>query len=356
MAEKRDYYEVLGVDRNASEEDIKKAFRTLAFKYHPDKNSDPDAEQKFKEINEAHEVLSDQQKRAAYDHFGNRQGTPFGQGFEGFDIGGFGDIFEAFFGGGATATRQAPQRGTDLLSRMTITLNEAAFGIEKEIKVTRVEHCSVCGGIGSKPGTQPTRCTECNGTGQVRRVHQSIFGRFTNVTPCPKCRGEGKIITEPCPQCRGAGRERRQRTLMVNIPAGVEDGSRIRLSSEGEAGTRGGPNGDLLIDLTVEKHPLFTREEDNLIYELPVNFAQAALGTEVEVPTLDGTAKIKIQAGSQNGAIFRLKGKGVTHLRGGGRGDVLVHMRVVTPDSLTKRQRELFEELARTMETEKKGK
>ena len=355
MAEKRDYYEVLGVDRNASEEDIKKAFRTLAFKYHPDKNHDPGAEQKFKEINEAHEVLSDPQKRAAYDHFGSGQGA-FGQGFEGFDIGGFGDIFEAFFGGGATTTRQAPQRGNDLLSRMTITLNEAAFGVEKELKVTRIEHCSVCGGTGSKPGTQPARCTECNGTGQVRRVHQSIFGRFANVTPCPKCRGEGKIITEPCTQCRGAGRERRQRTLMVNIPAGVEGGSRVRLGGEGEAGTRGGPNGDLLIDLTVEKHPLFTREGDDLLFGLPVNIVQAALGTEMEVATLDGTAKVKIQPGCQTGATIRLKGKGVTHLRGGGRGDILVHVRVLTPESLSRRQRELFEELARTMETDKKGK
>ncbi len=355
MAEKRDYYEVLGVNRNAGEEEIKKAFRTLAFKYHPDKNPDPGAEQKFKEINEAYEVLSDQQKRTAYDHFGSGRGA-FGQGFEGFDIGGFGDIFEAFFGGGTTTTRQSSQRGNDLLNRMSITLNEAAFGTEKELHVTRVEHCSVCSGTGSKPGTQPTRCAECNGTGQVRRIHQSVFGRFTNVTPCPKCRGEGKIITEPCPQCRGTGRERRQRTLMVNIPGGVDDGSRVRLSGEGEAGLRGGPNGDLLIDLIIEKHPIFTREGDDLIFELPVNFVQAALGTEVEIPTLDGATKLKIQAGSQTGTIFRLKGKGISHLHGGGRGDELVHMRVVTPDSLTKHQRELFEELAQTMGTDKKGK
>jgi molecular chaperone DnaJ len=355
MAEKRDYYEVLGINRDASEEEIKKAFRTLAFKYHPDRNREPGAEEKFKEINEAHEVLSDSQKRAAYDHFGSGRGA-FGQGFEGFDIGGFGDIFEAFFGGGATTTRQTAQRGTDLLHRVAITLNEAASGVEKEVRINRTEYCPLCGGTGSKVGTQPVRCTECNGMGQVRHVHQSIFGRFANVTSCPKCRGEGKIITEPCPQCRGAGRERRQRTLMVSIPAGVDDGSRIRLSSEGDAGARGGPNGDLLIDLTVEKHPFLMREGDDLVYELVISFAQAALGAEVEIPTLDGTTKLKIPAGSQTGAVFRLRSKGITHLRGGGRGDELVHIRVVTPESLTRRQRELFEELAQTMMPDKKGK
>ncbi|OGO37291.1 MAG: molecular chaperone DnaJ [Chloroflexi bacterium RBG_16_57_8] len=355
MAEKRDYYEVLGVPREATEEEIKKAFRTLAFKYHPDRNPEPDAEARFKEINEAYEVLSDSQKRAAYDHFGSGRGA-FGQGFEGFDIGGFGDIFEAFFGGGAAATRQAPQRGADLLHRMTITLEEAAFGVEKEIPVSRTEHCSVCQGTGSKPGTQPLRCTNCNGTGQVRQVRQSVFGRFTNVTSCPKCRGEGKTITDPCPQCRGAGRERRQRTLMVKVPQGVDDGSRIKLSGEGEAGMRGGPSGDMYIDITVMEHEIFVRDGDDLLFGLPVNIAQATLGAEVDVPTLDGMHKLKVPAGSQTGTVFRLKNKGVPHLRGSGRGDERVHLRVATPESLTKRQRELFEELARTMEPEKKGK
>jgi molecular chaperone DnaJ len=355
MAEKRDYYEVLGVPKEATEEEIKKAFRSLAFKYHPDRNKEPDAEGKFKEINEAHEVLSDPQKRAAYDHFGSGRGA-FGQGFDGFDIGGFGDIFEAFFGGGATATRQAPQRGGDLLHRMTITLEEAAFGVEKDVPITRTEYCSACQGTGSKPGTQPMRCANCNGTGQVRKVHQSVFGRFTNVTACPKCRGEGKVVTDPCQQCHGAGRERQQRTLMVKVPPGVDDGSRIKLSGEGEAGARGGPSGDLYIDITVKEHDVFTRDGDDLLYALPVNVAQAALGAEVDVPTLDGTQKLRVPAGSQTGTVFRLKGKGVQHLRGSGRGDERVHLRVITPDSLTKRQRELFEELARTMETEKKGK
>ena len=355
MAEKRDYYEILGVARNASEDEIKKAFRTLAFKYHPDKNADASAEAQFKEVNEAYEVLSDPQKRAAYDQFGhNRAG--FGQGFEGFDMGGFGDIFEAFFGGATGSQRQGPQRGSDLLHRMTITLEQAAFGVEKEVILNRTEMCSTCGGTGSKPGTQPTKCFNCNGTGQVRQVQQSIFGRFTNVTPCPKCRGEGKIIIEPCPQCRGSGRERRQRTISVKIPAGVDDGSRIRLTGEGEAGTKGGPTGDLYIDITVRQHELFSRDGDNLLYELPINFVQAALGDEVEVPTIEGDSKLKIPSGSQNGAVFRLKHKGIPHLRSGGRGDQLVHLKVVTPESLNKRQRELFEELARTMEPVKKGK
>ena len=355
MAEKRDFYEVLGVPKDAGEDDIKKAFRTLAFKYHPDRNPEKDAEDRFKEINEAYEVLSDPQKRAAYDHFGSGGAGGFGQGFQGFDVGGFGDIFEAFFGGAATATRQGPQRGGDLLHQMSITLEEAAFGVEKEIIVSRSEHCSVCQGTGAKPGTQPIRCTNCNGTGQVRRVQQSIFGRFTNVTPCPRCRGEGKIIAEPCQQCHGTGRERRQRNLAVKVPAGVDNGSRIKLSGEGEAGARGGPPGDMYIDLSVKQHQLFTREEDDLVFELRTNIVQAALGAEVEVPTLDGPTKLKIPAGSQTGAVFRLRNRGIPHLRSGGRGDELVHLRVVTPESLSKRQRELFEELAQTMAPEKKG-
>jgi molecular chaperone DnaJ len=358
MAEKRDYYEVLGIGRDATEEDIKKAFRTLAFKYHPDRNHESGAEEKFKEINEAQEVLSDPQKRAAYDRYGHAAAGNggFTQGFDGFNMGGIGDIFEAFFGGTTTSTRQSPQRGADLLQRLTITLEEAVFGVEKQVTVTRTEHCTVCEGLGSKPGSQSTRCPNCNGTGQVRQVHQSMFGRFTNVTPCPKCRGEGKIITEPCPQCHGSGRERHQRTLSVKIPGGVDDGSRVRLSGEGEAGMRGGSSGDVYIDLTVKEHEQFTREEDNLLYELPVNMAQAALGTELDVPTIDGSTKLKIPAGSQSGAVFRLKGKGVTHLRGGGRGDQMVYLKVITPQSLNKRQRELLEELAKTMGPETRNK
>jgi molecular chaperone DnaJ len=264
-------------------------------------------------------------------------------------MGGFGDIFEAFFGGTATASRQAPQRGSDLRQTLTVTLEEAAFGADKELTVTRVETCSVCGGTGSKPGTQPARCPNCNGSGQVRRVHQSIFGRFTNITACPRCRGEGRIITDPCPQCRGAGRERRQRTIVVHVPPGVDSDSRIKLTGEGESGLRGGPTGDLYVDITVRAHSIFRRDGDDIYYELPVNVVQAALGAEVEVPTLNGNVRLKVLPGSQTGALFRLKGKGIPHLRGGSRGDENVLLRVITPETLTKRQRELFEQLAETM-------
>jgi molecular chaperone DnaJ len=353
MTVKRDYYEVLGVDRNATDEEIKKAFRGLAFKYHPDRNREDGAEEKFKEINEAYQTLCDPDKRAAYDRYGHGgSGNIFGPGFDGFDLGGFGDIFDAFFGEG-TATRRAPQHGADLHHSITITLEEVSTGVEKEISVLRTEHCSLCQGSGSKPGSQPTPCPNCNGSGQVRRYHQSIFGRFANITTCPKCQGEGKIITNPCPQCRGTGKERRQRTLMVKIPAGVEDGSRLRLNGEGDIGARGGSPGNLYVSLSVREHNLFTRDGDNIVYELPLNFSQAALGAEVEVPTLDGTAKLKIPAGSQTKQVFRLKNKGIGHLQRNGRGDQVIKLLVVTPESLTKRQRELFEELARTLENPK---
>lgn len=345
MPTKRDYYEVLGVERNATDEEIRRAFRKLAFKYHPDHNQEDKTGEKFKEVNEAYEVLSDPDKRAAFDRFGHG-GTegPFGRGFEGFDFGGFGDIFDAFFGG-AAASRQASQRGTHLRYRMTITFEEAALGCEKEITITRTEHCSICQGTGSKPGSQPSRCPNCDGSGQVRRVQQSLFGRFAHTVPCPQCQGEGRIITEPCPQCRGRGREKRKRNIAVNIPAGVDNGAQIRLGGEGEAGRRGGQAGDIYISLSVKEHELFTRYNYDLLYELPINFAQAALGIEVEVPTLNGKARLKIPAGSQTGQVFKLKGQGVPHLRGGGRGDQLVSLFVATPDSLTKKQRQLLEEL-----------
>ena len=355
MPEKRDYYEVLGIARDATDEEIKEAFRRLAFKYHPDHNREDGAEERFKEVNEAYEVLSDPDKRVAYDRFGHGGGEGlFGRGFEGFDFGGFGDIFDAFFGGAATATRQAPQRGADLGYNITITLEEAAFGCEKEINISRTENCSLCQGTGCKPGSQPSRCPNCNGTGQVRRVHQSIFGRFTSTTTCNQCHGEGRIITEPCPRCRGTGKEKRRRNILVKIPAGVNDGSQIRLIGEGEAGTRGGSSGNLYVILSIKKHKFFTRDDDDILYELPVNFAQAALGAEIEVPTLDDNVKLTLPAGSQTGRAFRLKGKGVPHLHRGGRGDQLVTLRVVTPDSLTKKQRQLFQELASSLNPAKR--
>jgi molecular chaperone DnaJ len=355
MAAKRDYYEVLGVPRNAPPEDIRKAFRKLAFQYHPDRNKDDGASEKFKEVNEAYEVLSDADKRAAYDRFGHSGPEGFfgGRGFEGFDFGGFGDIFEAFFGGTATSARQAPRRGNDLRYSISVTFEEAALGCEKEIEISRTELCSTCRGTRARPGTQPTRCTACDGTGQVRRVQRSLFGQFINTSVCGQCHGEGKIVTDRCPDCRGSGFQKRKRSIMVKVPAGIDDGNGIRLTGEGDAGLRGASPGNLYVVVSVKKHRFFTREGDNVVYELPVNFAQAALGAEVAVPTLYGESRLKIPAGSQTGRVFKLKDKGVPHLRGMGRGDQLVVLCVVTPESLSKEQRRLFEELSRSLGGEK---
>lgn len=349
MVVKRDYYEVLGVSENATAEDIKKAFRKLAFQYHPDRNRENGTEEKFKEVNEAYEVLSDANKRAAYDRFGHGGAEGSARGFEGVDFGGFGDIFDAFFGGASTSTRRAAQRGSDLQGQVTISLEEAAFGCEKEISMNRTETCSACQGSGSKPGSQPSQCPDCNGSGQVRRVQRSLFGSFINTTVCQQCRGEGKIITDPCAQCKGAGRQKNKRTISIKVPAGIDNGSQMRLSGEGEAGVRGASPGDLYINISVKRHELFQRDGDDIFLELPINFAQAALGVEVAVPTLHGESKLKIPAGSQTGKVFRFKGKGIAHLRRGGQGDQLVRLSVITPDSLTKEQRRLFQELAKTM-------
>ena len=350
MPTKRDYYEVLGIDRDATDEEIRKAFRKLAFKYHPDHNQDDKTGERFKEVNEAYEVLSDADKRAAYDRFGHSGAEGlFGRGFEGFDFGGFGDIFDAFFGGAATATRQAPRRGADLSYEITITFEEAALGCEKGVSISRTELCSLCQGVGSKPGSQPARCPNCNGSGQVRRVHQSLFGRFAQTATCNQCHGEGHVITEPCPQCRGTGKEKHKRKISVRIPAGVNNGSHIRLRGEGEAGTRGGSPGNLYITLSVKEHEFFTRQGDDILYELPIDFAQAALGTEVEVLTLNDKTKLKVPAGSQTGQVFRLKGQGIAHLHGSGHGDLLVTLFVATPDSLTEKQRQLLWELGESL-------
>ena len=350
MPTKRDYYEVLGVDRNATDDEIKKAFRRLAFKYHPDHNREDKNGERFKEINEAYEVLSEPNKRATYDQFGHGgAGDIFGRGFEGFDFGGFGDIFEAFFGGTATATHRAPQRGADLHYEATITFEEVAFGCEKKVRISRIENCSLCRGTGCKSGSQPIRCSNCNGSGQVRRVQQSIFGRFSNITTCNQCHGEGTTITEPCPQCQGTGREKHQRNILVNIPPGVDDGSQMRLSGEGQAGARGGSPGNLYITVSVKPHQFFIRDGDNILYGLPINFAQAALGDEIEVPTINGKTRLNIPAGSQTGKVFRLKDKGFPHLHGDGNGHQLVTLFVATPDSLTENQRQLFQELANSL-------
>jgi len=347
MPTKRDYYEVLGVNQGATEEEIKKAFRKLAFECHPDHNRGDGAEDRFKEVNEAYQVLSDSEKRAAYDRFGHSatEGV-FGQGFEGFNFGGFGDIFDAFFGGATTSTHKAPKRGADLEYNMVITFEEAAFGCEKEINISRVENCSMCYGTGSKPGSKPARCPNCNGSGQVRRAQQTIFGQFSSINTCNQCNGEGTIITEPCPQCRGNGREKKQRTISVKIPPGVDSNSQIRITGEGAAGVKGGSPGNLYVTFAVKEHEFFIRDGDDILYELPVNIAQAALGAEIQVPTIEDMTKFKIPAGSQTGQIFRLKGKGFPHVRGRGRGDQLVILEVMTPESLSKKQRQLFEELS----------
>ena len=345
---KRDYYEVLGIDRNASEEEIKKAFRKLAFKYHPDHNHEDKAGEAFKEVNEAYEVLSDREKRDAYDRYGHAGVENGGRGFDGMDFGGFGDIFDAFFGGAATSTRQGPQQGADQRVNLTITFEEAAFGCDKHIKVSRIEHCSVCHGIGSKPGVNPVRCPNCNGSGQVRRVQQSIFGRFTNVATCSDCRGTGSIIKEPCTQCRGSGRERFERTVNVKIPAGVDNGAQLVMRGEGDSGSQGGSSGNLYINLSVKPHEFFLRRGDDIIYEAPITIVQAALGDEIEVPSLVGKSKIKVPPGSQTGKLFRLKGQGISHLNRTGRGDQLVILVVVTPESLNEKQRQLLKELAAT--------
>jgi molecular chaperone DnaJ len=347
---KRDYYEVLGISHSASEEEIKKAFRRLAKQYHPDANKEQGAEARFIEINEAYEVLSDPQKRAAYDRFGHAAvGGGAGAGFS--DFGGFtiNDIFEQFFAGATGATRRAgPQRGADIRYDLTITFEEAVFGCQKEIELPRWETCPNCRGSGAQPGTSTARCSSCQGTGEIRRVQQSIFGQFVNVTVCERCRGEGRVITTPCEKCRGQGRVRNNRRVVVNIPAGVDDGINVRVTGEGEVSSRGGTPGNLYVILTVKPHPFFKRQGNDIIYELPISFTQAALGDEVEVPLVDNTTTtLKIPAGTQSGRSFRLKGKGVPVVHSTARGDQHVIVKVVTPTNLTAKQKELLEEFAR---------
>ena len=357
MAVKRDYYEVLGVARGASDEDLKKAFRKLAFQYHPDRNKEADAEAKFKEINEAYSVLCDANKRAAYDRFGHAgvAGGPFGGGaggFEDFGFGGLGEIFETFFGGMGGQGRQAPRRGADLNYKLNLTLEEASIGVEKEVNIQRIEACDTCKGTGAKEGTTPTKCPECGGQGKVYQVQRSVFGRFTNVVACTRCRGEGQIITDPCPKCKGSGRERASRTISVKVPPGIDNGNQIRISGAGNLGDRGGGAGDLYITVSVATHKFFRRDGDNVVYELPLNFAQAALGVELDVPTLYGPAKLKVPAGTQTGKVIRLKGKGMPLLnRPSVQGDEWVEVRLVTPEKLSNKQKQLLEELGATLGT-----
>jgi molecular chaperone DnaJ len=358
MAEKRDYYEVLGVNKGASDADIKKAYRKMAKKYHPDINpGDKAAEAKFKEVNEAYEVLSDSQKRARYDQFGHAGTDPNGfggfngsaGGFGDFDFGGIGDIFETFFGGsgfGRSSRRNGPQKGADLKHFMEITFEEAAFGCEKEITLNRMENCPTCSGTGAKSGTSPSTCKHCNGSGQIQYKQSTPFGQFVNVKTCDVCRGEGKIITNPCSACNGKGKTRKSVKKKINIPAGIDDGQSISYRGEGEPGTKGGPAGDLYISIRVKPHALFQRKGNDVVCEMPITFVQAALGAEFEVPTLDGKIRYSIPEGTQTGSIFRIRGKGIPHLRGSGRGDHYVKVNIEVPKKLNEKQKAILREFA----------
>ncbi|MBI2859340.1 MAG: molecular chaperone DnaJ [Chloroflexi bacterium] len=345
----KDYYQILGIERNATSEDVKKAFRRLAFECHPDRNKLDGAEERFKAINEAYQVLSDPAKRTTYDQFGNVEGSPFGKGFDGFGFGGMGDIFDAFFGTAASG-KKTPQKGSDLNARLDISFEQAIFGCEQELEVTRVETCAECRGRGAEKGTKPESCINCGGTGRVQRVERSVFGRFVNVVSCEKCHGEGKVITRLCPVCSGAGRMKKLKRMTVVVPAGVDGGYQLRLSGEGNAGTLGGPGGDLFVQLSVQAHDHFQREGTDIIYILPLNFAQAALGDRVEVPTLDGKANLDITPGTQHGDSFRIGGKGSPRPGGGRRGDQIVKVKIVTPTGLDEDQRRLFEDLKASLE------
>lgn len=361
MASKRDYYEVLGVSRTVTKEELKKQYRGLARQYHPDVNNEPDANERFKEISEAYEVLSDDDKRSAYDRFGHA-GVGNG-GFSGFDqqgFGGFADIFEEFFGSfGGAATgrrrRQGPRRGSDLRYDLTITFEEAVFGAERDIEYRRAETCSICNGSGAEPGTRPITCTTCNGSGEVRRVQQSILGQFVNVTTCSTCNGTGELIPHLCHECNGRKIVERTVTKKVKIPPGVDSDTQIRLTNEGGAGLDGGFPGNLFVVLTVTPHDFFQRRGDDIVLDLQINISQAALGDEITVPSVDGETKLQIPAGTQSGRVFRMRGLGVPKLdRTGrsanvGRGDQLVIINVAIPRNLTDEQEALFKELSRTL-------
>ena len=350
MAVKRDYYDVLGVPRDAEDAEIKRAFRRLAQQHHPDVDRNDGAELRFKELNEAYRVLSDRQRRTAYDMFGHAgvEGAAAG-GFEGFGggFGPFGDIFDAFFGGAPAGARRRTRvvAGADLRYDLTIEFAEAVFGVTKEIAFTTLATCAHCEGVGTEPGTEPETCPECNGSGEKRRVAQTILGQMVNIVACPRCRGEGRIIATPCTLCGGEGRTREERTLEVAIPAGIDDGQRIAMEGQGEAGPRGGPNGDLYVAVKVRHHPELVRRGTELYHELPITFPQAALGATLTVPTVEGTDDVEIPAGAQSGHEIRLRGKGVPRLRGAGRGDLHVVLNVVVPAKLGKRERELLQEL-----------
>ena len=361
MSEKRDYYEVLGLQKGASEAEIKKAYRKMAIKYHPDRNRDnkEEAEAKMKEINEAYDVLKDPQKKAQYDQFGHAafDGTGggaggFGGGFGGFGGGDFGDIFETFFGGGGgfggfggRSRRPGPEQGADLRYDLEITFEEAAFGKEVELNIPRTENCEKCHGTGAAAGTSPEECPQCHGTGQVQTVRNTPLGRMMSTSTCGRCSGTGKIVKTPCKECGGKGQKKVQRKIKVNIPAGIDEGQRIRVAGGGQAGKRGGANGDLYVYIYIKRHELFSREGADVMCEVPISFVQAALGDTIEVPTIHGKVEMKVAAGTQSGTIMRLRGKGIPILRRSGSfGDQHVRIKVLTPQKLSDKQKELLKE------------
>ena len=362
---KRDYYEVLGLAKGASDDEIKKAYRKLAKQYHPDLNpGDEKAEKMFKEVGEAYEVLSDPDKRARYDQYGfagvdpnYNPGAAGGAGFGGFGGMDFdlGSIFDNFFGGGGTSGSRrasAPQKGENLGAQVTLSFEEAAFGATREVTVGRVENCPTCGGSGAAAGTQPETCPNCHGTGTVRTVRQTAFGTMQQTGVCYQCGGTGRIVKTPCATCKGRGKVRKNKKVMVNIPAGVDDGQSVRVRGEGNVGANGGPSGDLLVSVTVRPHPIFTRDGANVHCEVPITFAQAALGAEIEVPTLDGKVRYAVPEGTQSGTVFRLKGKGIPYVGYKSRGDQFVTVVVETPKNLTREQKELLQRFEGTLKDE----
>ncbi|MGB9930057.1 MAG: molecular chaperone DnaJ [Methanosarcina sp.] len=353
MATTRDYYEILGLSKDASADDIKKTYRKLALKYHPDRNKEAGAEEKFKEISEAYAVLSDSEKRSQYDRFGHAgiDGQYSAEDiFRGADFSGFGDIFEMFFGGGSRRGPMGPRRGSDLQYDLYITFEEAAFGVHKDIDIPRTERCSTCSGTGAKPGTSPKRCPTCGGTGQIRTTRSGLGMQFVSTTTCTTCHGRGQIIEDPCSTCSGTGRVRNRRKITVNIPAGADSGMTLRLSGEGDSGEPGAPSGDLYVVMHVMDHKYFKRVDYDVISELPISFSQAALGADVMVDTLYGKVKMNIPAGTQTHSVFRLKEKGIQYLHGHRKGDQLVRVIINTPTKLSHEQKELlrqFEDLSR---------
>ena len=357
--QKRDYYEVLGVAKGASDDEIKKAYKKLARKYHPDLNPDnKEAEEKFKEANEAYEILSDKEKRSRYDQFGHAGVDPNfgagGGGFDGgFDFGDLGDIFGSFFGGGFGGGRRAnpnaPQRGESVRMSLILSFEEAAFGCEKAVAVERLEPCASCRGSGCAGGTAPEVCPDCHGTGTVQVRRQTPMGVFATTSPCTRCGGKGKIIHQPCRECRGAGSVRQRRTIQASIPAGIDNGQTISIRGQGNAGKNGGPAGDLLITITVRPHEFFRREGTSVLCEAPITFAQAVLGAELEIPTIDGKVKYDLPEGTQTGTTFRLKGRGIPSINGRGRGDQYVTVCIETPRNLTREQKEALRKFAEAM-------